>query len=150
MKANIDIPAPSAIVDGNTADLAATLTETIVKEAGKDGIVDADLTQGAGQTVSGKWLAADVDSPPILRLFSGDNEIGTINTVNATETLTFIGRYGTITFSPDGTWTYVLTARAEKIAAGQTPDEVFALTVRDEYGEKKQRNYAHNHHNRHK
>ena len=109
----------------STADLTAAVTETA-----SSGTTHASLTQGAGQKASGQWLANDVDIGAKMRLFSGAFEIGEISS----SPLVFEGRYGTITFKTDGTWEYVLNARAEKIADGQTPVEVFDLKVVDEYG----------------
>ena len=97
----------------------------------------------AAQKTSGQWRAHDVDDGATMRLFSGDNEIGTIDTTTPLPPpLTFQGRYGTITFTTPNSgadagiwkWEYVLNARAEKIAHGQMPKEVFNLKVVDEYG----------------
>ena len=114
--------------DDNTVHVVATESTT--------------STQGAAQTASGTWAASDLDDNSVVRLIVDSSDIGTftLSGVGANRDLnddstshTAQGTYGIITFNSDGTWTYVLTARAERIAHDETPTEVFTVQLRDEF-----------------
>ena len=82
------------------------------------------------QYVAGTWAAADVDDGAYIRLFVNSVNLGTTDAAR-----TYEGLFGDLVFNTDGTWDYTVRARAEEIAAGETPTDTFAITVQDEYGE---------------
>ena len=133
---NMNANSGDTTLDDDTGDLSAAVTETTTNSGtgAEAGYSDSHLTQGAAQTHAGRWAAEDVDEGSVMRLFIGATELGVVSGAGATAR-SYNGRYGDITFNTDGTWQYVLTARAETIAAGETPVEQFNVTVQDEYGE---------------
>ena len=89
-----------------------------------------DLTSAGEQKTAGTWDAMDVDEDAVMRLFVNAVNLGTTDAAR-----TYEGLFGDLVFNPDGTWDYTIRARAEEIAAGETPTDTFAITVQDEYGE---------------
>ncbi len=143
------VSADSDIVldDDDTVNLpvAGTIpvTETTSNTGSGDlaGYSNSHLSQGAAQMTSGRWRANDIDISSTIRIFVGATELGVVTETEAVggtpsggSARTYNGRYGDITFNTDGTWQYVLTARAETIAAGETPVESFRISLQDEYG----------------
>ena len=126
------------------------LESTDSRDGGSDrdheggGVNDSDIDIGEAQTARGNFRCSDVDTGAQLRLFSGVYEIGEV-VVGSGVVLTFEGRYGTLTIEGitadangrglGGTWKYEADAKAEKIAAGASPQDIFELRVVDEHGE---------------
>ena len=114
-----------------TVDQGTSLVEKEVTETTSSGTDNSQLTQAAGQSVEGQYLAADVDAGAVLRLFVGADEVGQVPSSGSS--ITYEGIYGDIVFNGDGRWIYTLNARAEKIAAGEKPIETFNITIMDQY-----------------
>ena len=144
--------APEIWLNGQSEQNLDTLSEEVSestdsRSGGSDarhvggGVNDSDIDIGAAQRASGTFSVRDYDLGAQLRLFSGVYEIGAIV---ADTDLTFEGRYGTLTISDitentddnrlGGSWTYEADSKAEKIAAGARPQDVFELRVVDEHG----------------
>ena len=88
-----------------------------------------DLATEGEQQTEGRWAAGDVDIGAVTRLFVNSVNLGTTDASR-----TYEGLFGDLVFNTDGTWVYTIRARAEEIAASETPTDTFAITVQDEYG----------------
>ena len=122
---------------GTASEVAGDTDDNVVEIRGVrvDGPRHGQIAnlQGANAPVRGHWAAADVDDGAELRLVVNGFDVGLLTGLGSNAELVFQGRYGELIFRGDGTYRYELTARAEKIAAGETPDDIFAIRVVDEH-----------------
>ena len=104
----------------------------------------ATATQAVTVTVTGNNDAPVITSVPQIGAVQEDLQLTATGTVTASDvdlgaTLTYsgdaTGTYGSFAVDASGAWTYTLDSAAhQNLAAGESHDEIFTVTVKDEHG----------------
>ena len=108
------------IASDGTASDTATLTIAVTGLSGVPNAVDDTASTTENNAVSGNVLANDTDA---------ENDPLTVSDPG-----TYVGDYGTLTLSSNGSYTYTPNAAANALSAGEVVDDVFTYTASDGTG----------------
>ena len=152
----------SAVEQATTSNVATDSTGTVpvTENTAGDGFDKTAPETNYADTalVTGRWSATDPDSHARLKIEVGTTakfltttdraDAGTSfggtklsGVKNAGTSVTFEGKFGTLTLHMDGTWEYDLdtnvngTGRGDKIAHGEVATEIFSLKITDGWGD---------------
>ena len=108
------------IASDGTASDTATLTIAVSGLSGVPNAVDDTASTTEDNAVSGNVLANDTDA---------ENDPLTVSNPG-----TYVGDFGTLTLSSNGSYTYTPNAAANALSAGEVVDDVFTYTASDGTG----------------
>ncbi|MFA9388597.1 MAG: Ig-like domain-containing protein [Prolixibacteraceae bacterium] len=118
------------VIDGNGGSATSTLTITI-KGANSLPV----LTDDSNSTVELDLAVVSIGNGDILSNDTDpDGDILSISKVNGSTNNTIVGTYGTLTWNPDGTYTYTPNTDMDTLLVGENVTENFTVTVSDGNG----------------